>query len=75
MTRCILHAITSVFPPPELTNSVMGPAISPKKLEEEGAWEVRKVKLGWLLDGIERTIQLPPKKCDDLINLNYSKKN
>ena len=69
MTRCILHAITAVFPSPEITNSVMGPAISPKKLEEEGAWEVRKVILGWLLDGIERTIQLPPKKCDDLIKL------
>lgn len=73
MTRCVLHAITSVFPPPELTNSVMGPAISPKKLEEEGAWEVRKINLGWLLDGIDRTIQLPSEKCDKLIELLKSK--
>ena len=37
MTRCMLYAINTVFPPPDVTNSVMGPAISPKKLEEEGA--------------------------------------
>ena len=73
MTRCMLHAIESVFPPPESTNSVMGPPISPKKLEEEGAWEVRKTILGWLLDGIDQTIQLPPEKCDKLIQLLKSK--
>ena len=69
MTRCMLHAINTVFPPPHVTNSVMRPAISPKKLEEEGAWEVRKIILGWLLDGIERTIRLPPQKCDAIIDL------
>ena len=66
-TRAILQGITEIFPPPEETGSVMGPPISPKKLEEEGPWEARKEILGWLLDGIARTIQLPPEKCKKLI--------
>ena len=65
----MLHAITSAFPTPEETGSIMGPPISPKKLEEEGAWETRKEILGWLLDGIQKTIQLPPDKCDKLIKI------
>ena len=47
----------------------MGSAISKKKLEQEGAWETRKEILGWVLDGIARTIQLPKDKCDKLIKL------
>ena len=65
----MLHAITSAFPTAEETGSIMGPPISPKKLEEEGAWETRKEILGWVLDGIQKTIQLPPDKCDKLLNL------
>ena len=41
LTRCMLTAITNIFPPPSVTGSVMGPAISPKKLEDEGACETR----------------------------------
>ena len=40
-----------------------------QKLEEEGAWETRKEIIGWLLDGIQKTIQLPPDKCDKLIKI------
>ena len=61
------HVITSAFLTPEETGSIMGPPISPKKLEEEGTWEKRKEILGWLLDGIQKTIQLPSDKCDKLI--------
>ena len=53
--------------PPISPNMV--PPISPKKLEEEEAWETRKEILDWLLDGIQKTIQLPTKKCDALITL------
>ena len=45
-TRAILHAIYNTFPPPELTNSKMGPPISKSKLTEEGLWETRKEILG-----------------------------
>lgn len=67
LTRCMLTAITNIFPPPSVTGSVMGPAISSKKLEDEGAWETRKEILGWVLNGIHRTIQLPPAKCDSMM--------
>ena len=65
----MLHAITSAFPTPEETGSIMGPSISPNKLEEEGSRETRKEILWWLLDGIQKTIQLLPDKCDKLIKV------
>lgn len=61
-SRTILSAITDVFPPPEITNSAMGPPVSIKKLIAEGTWEIRKEILGWLFDGIARTIELPENK-------------
>ena len=67
LTRSLLHAITDIFPPPEITGSSMGPAISEKKLIAEGTWETRKEILGWVLDGIARTIELPTKKCDKIL--------
>ena len=65
-SHCILHAIYNAFPPPELTGSEMGPAVSTKKLEKEGKWETRKEILGWLIDGVCCTIELPPNKCETL---------
>jgi hypothetical protein len=61
-SRTILSAISNVFPPPEITNSSMGPAVSVKKLVDKGTWETRKEILGWLFDGIARTIELPENK-------------
>ena len=46
----------------------MGPAISEKKLIAEGTWETRKEILGWVLDGIARTIELPIKKYDKILD-------
>ena len=46
-TRSILRAINEIFPPPDVTKSVMGPPLAPKKLEEDGPWEARKKILGW----------------------------
>jgi hypothetical protein len=61
-SRTILSAISNVFPSPEITNSSMGPAVSVKKLVDEGTRETRKEILGWLFDGIARTIKLPENK-------------
>jgi hypothetical protein len=68
VTRTLLHAIDNVFPGSDVTGSTMGPAISTKKLIAEGTWETRKEILGWLLDGIARTIELPPAKATLLLN-------
>jgi hypothetical protein len=57
-SRRILDGITKVFPPPEL---------SEKKLIEDGIWDTRKEILGWLFDGMARTIKLPQRKCEELL--------
>ena len=67
LTRCLLHAITDIFPAPSETGSKMGPPISTKKLIEVGTWETHKEILGWMLDGITRTISLPQPKCDKIL--------
>ena len=65
-TRAVLHAIYNTFPPPELTNSDMGPPISEQKLTDKGVWETQKEILGWTFDGIHQTIELAPAKCNKL---------
>lgn len=63
---CILHVIYNAFPPPELTVSDTGPAVSAKKLKKEGKWETRKEILGWLINSVHCTIELSPNKCKTL---------
>jgi len=66
-SRRILDGITKVFPPPELSGSKMAHPVSEKKLFEDGIWDTRKEILGWLFDGISRTIELPQRKCEELL--------
>ena len=67
LTRSLLNAISDIFLPPSITGSKMGSPISVKKLIVEGTWEPRKEILGWLLDGIALTIELPPTKCHSIL--------
>ena len=67
LTRCLLYAIENVFPGPDITGSAMGPAISKKKLQEEGTWDTVKEILGWEFDGLRSTITLPPAKATKII--------
>ena len=67
LTRSLLNAISDIFPSPATTGSNMGPPISLKKLIAEGTWETRKEILGWVLDGIALTIELPTTKCDSIL--------
>ena len=63
ISRRLLHAVHCVFPPPSISKHKGLDPISIKKLEQgEGLWEFRKINLGWLFDGIERTITLPAEK-------------
>jgi hypothetical protein len=62
-----LDGITKVFPPPELSGSKMAHPISEKKLIEDGIWDTRTEILGWLFDGMAQTIELPQRKCDELL--------
>ena len=44
-----------------------GTPISVKKRITEGMWEIWKEILGWLLDGIALTIELPTNKCNSIL--------
>ena len=67
VTQSLLHAIENVFPGPDISGSNMGLAISTKKLIAEGTCETWKEIIGWLIDDIARTIELPPKKAEDIL--------
>jgi hypothetical protein len=63
ITRAMLHGIHSVFPPQSVTNHNGGDPISEKKLDKlEGLWSHVKELLGWIIDGANYTICLPPEK-------------
>jgi hypothetical protein len=67
-SRALLHAIHSVFPPaPDPLANPDDEPVSLKKLcAGDGIWAFRKEILGWIFDGIHRTIELPPGKLQKL---------
>jgi hypothetical protein len=65
LSRAILHAIHSVFPPPEVTGHAGEDPVSIKKLKQgDGLWATRKELLGWVFDGAKRCIELPADKVE-----------
>ena len=63
----MLHGIHSIFPPTILTGNNGGDPISEKKLDKhEGMWAHVKEILGWILDGANFTIFLPPEKIQKI---------
>ena len=69
-SRALLHGIHSIFPPTSVTGHDGDDPISEKKLDQgEGIWAVRKEILGWIFDGIHRTIELPPEKSTKIEKL------
>jgi hypothetical protein len=68
LSRAMLHAIHSVFPPPTITGHKGEDLIALKKLQQgDGLWEVRKEILGWVFDGAKRCIALPEAKIDSIL--------
>ena len=67
-SRALLHAIHSIFPAaPDPIADPDDEPISLKKLKEgDGIWAFRKEILGWIFDGINRTIELPPEKLQKI---------
>ena len=71
LTRAVLHAIHSLFPPPEVTGHEGGKdSISQKKLDLfEGIWNYIKEILGFELNGEARTITIPEEKAESYSEL------
>ena len=68
LSRAMLHGIHSVFPPPNISNHSGGDPISEKKLKNlEGLWSHTKEILGWIIDGANYTITLPPQKVAKIV--------
>jgi hypothetical protein len=67
--RATLHAIHSVFPPPSVTGmpDAKDPVSEKKLAKGDARWDTKKEILGYWLDGINRTIQLPPPRAIDLL--------
>lgn len=57
ITRAFLWGIESIFPE----------GISMQKLEKEGKWHTSKEILGWIFDGIARTMRLPHEKLQKIV--------
>jgi hypothetical protein len=66
-SRRVLDGITKVFPPPELSGSKMAHPVSEKKLIEDGIWDTQKRDPTVAIQGMARTIELPQRKCDELL--------
>ena len=68
-SRAVLHAVHQIFPPPAATGHSGEDPISHKKLvvEGEGIWDTRKEILGWIFDGVARTMELPPAKVETMV--------
>ena len=63
--RAAIHAIHSVFPEPAVTGHTDGKEpISDRKIEKgDGDFVTTKEMIGFLFDGIKRTVRLPPEKA------------
>ena len=67
-SRAMLTGVHSVFPPPRISGHHGEDPVSQKKLRQgEGTWTHVKEILGWLVDGANFTIQLPPEKCTKIL--------
>jgi hypothetical protein len=68
ITRATLYGVHSIFPPPEITNHIGGKdSVSIKKLEKgDATFMTKKLVLGFMLDGKERTVRLPLEKATNI---------
>jgi hypothetical protein len=69
ITRAILHGMQPVFPEPEVTGHTQGkhPISEKKAVKGAGQWAIGEKSLGWILDGQQRHIELPPEKSAEYI--------
>jgi hypothetical protein len=66
--RALLHSLDCVFRGLDATDGPhrQEPASVKKLLKGDATWATRKTVLGWVLDTVDKTIQLPPHRIDRL---------
>ncbi len=73
MSRAILHGIHSIFPHPDVSGHCGLDPVSQGKLDKgEGLWEYEKEVLGWMFNGKDFTLYLPPSKTDKICDTLHS---
>ena len=66
----LLHAVDQVLAQPSVSDSSRNEAVSLKKLlKGDGSWETRKLVLGWIIDTLRQTLELPPHRKLQLASL------
>ena len=66
----MLHGIHAIFSPHKVTvHNGFDLVAERKTVDGYSIWDFYKEILVWDLDGIQYTIQLPPKKCRDICTL------
>jgi hypothetical protein len=61
-------SIDSVFRPlgPDDPSTPQEPISVKKLLKGDGSWQTRKTIMGWIIDSVQHTIKLPPRRiCSD----------
>ena len=64
LSQEMLHGVQAIFPPSVITgHNGYEPIAESKFYKGDGTWEYEKEILGWMVDGLHGTIQLPPKNA------------
>ena len=70
LRRHLLHAIDQVLATPGISDEKRLEALSLKKmLKGDGSWNTRKVILGWIIDTLRQTLELPPHRKQELARI------
>ena len=70
LRRHLLHAVDEILAQPTLEEKHRNEAISLKKLlKGDGSWNTRKLVLGWIIDTIRQTIELPAHRKESLAQI------
>ena len=69
--RChLLHSVNNVLATPAPDEPHRNKSASLKKLlKGDGSWDTRKVILGWIIDTVIQTIELPPHRKESLAKI------
>ena len=76
ISRTMLYAIHAIFPPPDVTGHEGEDSVSIKKIDNgDGRWNYIKEILGWIINGRDYTITLPPERLEKiLLQINQAKR-
>lgn len=69
--RChLFHSIDQVLARPDITDMKRNEAVSLKKLlKADGSFATRKLVLGWIIDSLRHTLELPAHRKETLANI------